>query len=103
MKEKLKAKARAVAQNPAARNALCSMKPEKSLWGFLGVAVFLILPEIVAFIWGGEIAAYAKAQLPHAASSVERQYYDLLVMLFGEGGSWVNLAIGIALLVWLFF
>lgn len=80
-----------------------SMKPAKTVWGFFGIVLFFIVPEIIAFIWGSDITVYAKEELLIAASAVERQYYELLVMLFEEGGSWVNLAIGFALLVWLFF
>ncbi len=103
MKHKIKAKAKKIAQNPATRKALASMKPEKSVWGFVGIVLFLIVPEIIAFIWGSDITAYAKEAQPLAASFAERQYYEMLIMLFEDGGSWLNLAIGGALLVWFFF
>ena len=103
MKHTIKAKAQQLIHNPAARKAFLSMKPEKSLWGFFGIVLFFIAPEIIAFVWGNEITAYAKTQLPAAASFAERQYYELLVMLFEEGGSWFNLAVGAALLIWFFF
>lgn len=103
MKQRIKNKAQQLAQNPATKKALLSMKPEKTLWGFLGILLFFIVPEIVAFIWGSDITRYAKEELLIATSILDRQYYNLLVMLFEDGGSWVNLAIGAALLVWLFF
>lgn len=103
MKHKIKAKAQQIIQSPTTQKALVAMKPEKSLWGFLGIVLFLIVPEIVAFVWGIEIASYAKAQKIYADSFIEQQYYDLLIMLFEEGGSWLNLAIGAAFLVWFFF
>lgn len=103
MKHKLKTKAQQIAQHPSTQKALTAMKPEKSVWGFLGIVLFFIAPEIIAFIWGAPITAFAKAQLLTSPSLFEKQYYDLLVMLFEDGGSWVNLAIGVALLVWLFF
>lgn len=103
MKHKLQAKARQIAQSPTTKKALIAMKPEKSVWGFLGIVLFLIVPEIIAFIYGIEITAYAKEGLLHAPSTVEKYYFDLLVMLFEEGGSWFNLAIGGALLIWFFF
>lgn len=99
----MKHKIRQIAQNPATKKALVSLKPEKSLWGFFGVILFFIVPEIIAFIWGAEITAYAKEILLHASSSLERFYCDLLVMLFEDGESWFNLALGTALLIWLFF
>lgn len=100
---KLKAKVHKIAGHPATKKALMSLKPEKSVWGFLGIVLFLIVPEIIAFIWGIEITAFAKAQLLLSPSLLEKQYYDVLVMLFEEGGSWLNLAIGAALLIWFFF
>lgn len=103
MREKIKAKAKAIAQNPQAQQALSSMKPEKNFWGISGVILFFILPEIVAFIWGADITAYAKNELLTQHSFIETEYYELLAMLFEEGMSYFNLAIGIALLVWLFF
>ena len=55
MKHKIKAKAQQLAQNPKTKKALLSMKPEKSLWGFVGIVLFFIAPEIIAFIWGDPI------------------------------------------------
>ncbi|MDA3947283.1 MAG: hypothetical protein PF439_11460 [Helicobacteraceae bacterium] len=103
MKQKIKTKAIQIVQNPAAKKALKSIKPAKTLWGFFGVVLFFIAPEIIGFIWGADITGYAQTELLTATSAIERQYYDLLVMLFNEGGSWVNLTIGMALLLWLFF
>lgn len=103
MNQKITSKAIEIAQSPKTKQALMSMKPERTVWSFLGVIVFLIVPEIVAFIWGGDITAYAKEAVPTATSAVEQKYYELLIMLFEEGGSWINLGIGAALLVWLFF
>lgn len=100
---KLKAKIRKIAQHPATKKTLTSLKPEKSVWGFLGIVLFLIVPEIIAFIWGTEITAFAKAQTLLTSSFFEKRYYDVLLMLFEEGGSWLNLAIGAALLIWFFF
>ncbi|MGE4418625.1 MAG: hypothetical protein AB7D38_02180 [Sulfurimonas sp.] len=103
MKEKVKAKAQAIAQNPNTKKALQSMKPEKNFWGIGGVVLFFIVPEIVAYMWGADITVYAKNELLSAPDFLEEKYYELLVMLFEEGMSYLNLAIGIAFLVWLFF
>lgn len=103
MKKRLQEKAKRIAQNPATKKALLSLKPQKSVWGFLGVIVFFILPEIIAYFYASEITAYASKALLHA-NSVEMEYcYKLLVMLFEDGVSWLNLIIGFALLIWLFF
>ncbi len=103
MKDKIKAKAKEMAQNPNTKKALSSMKPEKNFWGIGGVILFFIVPEFIAYIWGADITAYAKNELLSASGFLEQNYYELLVMLFEEGISYLNLAVGIALLVWLFF
>lgn len=103
MKHKIKTKAQQLATHPTTKKALIALKPERSIWGFLGIVMFLIVPEIVAFIWGAPITAFAKAQLLLNPALLEKQYYDLLLILFENGGSWLNLAIAGALLIWLFF
>jgi len=103
MRHKIKAKAQAIAQNPNTKKALQSMKPEKNFWGIGGVILFFIIPEIVSYMWGADITVYAKNELLSAPDFLEEKYYELLVMLFEEGISYLNLAIGIAFLVWLFF
>lgn len=103
MKHKLQAKARQIAQSPNTKKALSAMKPEKSVWGFLGIVLFLIVPEIIAFVYGVEITVYAKNALESSPIWFEKYYFDFLIMLFEEGGSWFNLAIGAALLIWFFF
>lgn len=102
MKEKIKEKAQIIKNDPKVQKAVKSMKPDKTIWGFLGVVLFFIAPEIVAFIWGAEITSYAKDALITASVDTE-YYYKALIMLFEDGGSWINLAIGFALLIWLFF
>ncbi len=103
MKDKIKAKAKEMAQNPNTQKALQSMKPEKNFWGISGVILFFIVPEFIAYVWGVDITEFAKNQLLEPQNFFSTQYYELLVMLFEEGMSYLNLAIGIALLVWLFF
>lgn len=103
MRKKLHAKAKAIANDPRLRNSVTQMKPKKTVWEFLGVVLFFIVPEIVAFIWGAQITHYAHAQMLNTSSPLLTTWYEALVMLFEDGGSWVNLGIGIALLVWFFF
>lgn len=103
MKTKLHTAVTRAKNNPVLRKTAQQMKPEKTIWGFLGVVLFFIVPEIVAFIWGADITAYAHAQMLHAPSEPLATWYEALIMLFEDGGSWVNLAIGFAFLGWLFF
>lgn len=103
MKDKIKEKAQAIAKNPNTKKAFESMKPEKNLWGIGGVILFFIIPEFIAYIWGADITEFAKNQLLEPQNFFSTHYYELLVMLFEDGMSFLNLAIGIALLLWLFF
>jgi hypothetical protein len=101
MKQKIE-KIKAVASSEQTKQAVAAMKPEKNIWGILGVVLFFIVPEIIGFIYGEQITAYANASLQADPGALE-YYYEALLFLFEGGGSWINLAIGVALLVWLFF
>ena len=99
MKEKLKK----IATHPLTKKALLDMKPEKSLWGILGIIVFFIAPEIVAYFWAAEIVQYAQNGLATHPAMLEKLNYEMLIKLFDDGVSWFNLGFGVVLLVWLFF
>jgi hypothetical protein len=103
LREKIKTKTREILKNQNTKKALSSMKPEKNLWGIGGVILFFIVPEIIAYIWGVDIVGYAQNELLQPQNFLEEKYFELLLMLFEEGVSYLNLVIGIALLVWLFF
>jgi len=103
MRNKIKAKAIEIAKNPHTQKALLSMKPQKNIWGISGVVFFFIMPEIIAYIWGADITEFAKNELLMPHGFLEIKYYEMLVMLFEEGMSYLNLTVGVALLVWLFF
>jgi len=103
MKDEIKAKAMQMAKHPATKQMLSSLKSAKTLWGALGVILFFILPEIIAFIWGTDITHFAHMQMELSHTGLEQTLNEMLVMLFQNGGSWLNLGIGLALLVWLFF
>jgi hypothetical protein len=82
---------------------LKNMKPQKSIWGFLGVLLFFIAPEIIAFIYGSDITSFCESKLNDKTIPYSEYYlYENLEMLLGEG-SYLNLAIGVIFLIWLFF
>ena len=101
MKQRIKDAAERAAQNPVLRKSAQSLKPDRSIWGILGILFFFIFPEIVAFIRGAEITEWAHAQTITGPTEMGRRMYWLLEKLFEDGGSWVNLGIGLALLGWL--
>ncbi len=103
MKRRIKQAARRAAANPVLRQSARSLKPTPNLWGVLGTVLFFILPEIIGFWRGKEIAAWAHAQMLQEPDAMGRQVYWLLEKLFEEGGSWINLGIGVTLLGWIFY
>jgi hypothetical protein len=103
VKKRIKAAAERAAKNPALRKSAQSIKPSKSIWGVLGVILFFFVPEIIGFIWGEEITTWAHAQTLSEPTETGRRLYWVLEKLFEDGGSWINLSIGVLLLVWLFW
>ena len=103
MKQKIQNKLKTIAQHPKTQETLRSMKPQKTIWGFLGVIAFFILPEIITYFYGQDITKYAQAQLLHVNDWSTQNLYKALIMSFGDGVSYLNLFIGFALLIWLFF
>lgn len=101
MKNKLESVARKVATSQALKQSLSTLKPDLSIGGVLGVLFFFIIPEIVGFIWGVNIAAWAHAQVFTEPSAIGRSVYWMLEKIFKNGGSWINLTVGILLLGWL--
>ena len=78
------------------------LKPTKSFWGIFSVIMIFITPEIVAFVWGTDIKSFTDAKVATPLPLEEEYAYKLLGELLGEG-SWLNLIIGIAILIWAFF
>lgn len=99
MKEKLQK----IARHPLTQKTLMDMKPQKTLWGILGVVLFFIAPEIVAYFYATDIVHFAQNGLVMNPSTLERYNYEILIKLFEDGVSWFNLGFGVVLLVWLFF
>ena len=103
MKKRIRSAADRVAKNPVLQKSVQSLKPDRSVWGVLGVVFFFFVPEIVGFIWGEEITGWAHAQTLSEPTEIGRKVYWVLEKLFEDGGSWINLSIGVLLLVWLFW
>jgi hypothetical protein len=101
VKKRLRKAAQRAARNPVLRQNARSMKPTPTLWGIAGVLLFFILPEIIAFWRGHEIALWAHAHYLEEPDRILRLNYWLLEKIFEEGGSWLNLGIGVALLAWI--
>jgi len=101
MKERLKNTVRRTTQNPIFRKSTESLKPKRTIWGILSVVCFFILPEIIAFVWGKEITAWAHERTLIEPEEMGRKLYWIIEKIFENGGSFINLGIGIVLLLWL--
>jgi len=99
----LKEKLQKIVRHPATQKALSDMKPKKTLWGILGVVLFFIAPEIIAYFYANDIVHFAQNGLSLHPSTIESYNYELLIYLFEDGVSWFNFSFGIILLIWLFF
>ena len=88
--------------SPKVKEIFQRLKPQKSIWGFLSIVLLFIAPEIAAFIYGDDITKWCEAKLDLNPPYMESYLYENIIDLMGEG-SWFNLAIGFAFLIWLFF
>jgi hypothetical protein len=103
MKERIRSAVKRAAENPVLKKSAQSLKPEATVWGALGVILFFIVPEVVGFVWGEEITAWAHRMSITQPDETERKLYWVLEKLFEDGGSWINMGIGFLLLFWLFW
>lgn len=102
MRKKLLEKVEKVKSHPAAKESLSKIKPKKTFWSLLGVALFFIVPEVVALIWGTDIKAWTQSHLAEPLTLDQEYRYKAIEMLFTEP-SYLNLILGIVLFVWAFY
>jgi hypothetical protein len=103
MRERFKYAVRRTVQNPVLRKSAETLKPDRTLWGIAGVFFFFIFPEIVGFLWGEDLTAWAHKKMLIEATEAGRKMYWLIEKIFEDGGSYINLGIGLLLLLWLFW
>ena len=88
--------------HPVTQKTMEQLKPKKTFWSLISVALFFIVPEVVALIWGTDIKAYTQSHLSQPLPLEDRYRYKAIEMLFTDP-SYFNLLFGIGLLVWAFF
>lgn len=89
--------------NPVLIQSARSLKPTPNLWGVVSILLFFIIPEMIGFYRGKEIAQWAHSMALQTPEAIGRSFYWLLEKFFEDGGSWINLIIGIVLLFWLVY
>ena len=98
MRAKISQKASQISKNPVFREMIKSIKPSRSIWGFLGIFLFFILPELIGFYRGKEIASWAHRAGIEEPREIGRATYWLLEKFFEDGGSYFNITLGLLLL-----
>ena len=89
--------------DPKLKKAVDSIRPKRTLWGLLGIILFFFVPELVTYIWQPELVSWAHAQSITEPLAMQRMLYAQLEKMFADGVSWVNIGIGTALLVWVWW
>ena len=102
MKKKIKAVREKLEQDPKFQEATKSIKPKKTVWGILGVVFFFFVPELVTYIWQDELISWAHLHSITEPLAMQRWLYSELEDMFASGVSWLNLALGSLLLLWVF-
>ena len=100
MKEKIKKIQKRIDSDPKLKEAVEKIKPKKSIWGILGIVVFFFLPELVTYIWQDELISWAHLHSVTEPLDMQRWLYTQLEEMFASGVSWVNIGLGVLLLVW---
>jgi len=100
MKEKIKKIQKRIDSDPKLKEAVSKIKPKKNIWGILGIVLFFFVPELVTYIWQDELIAWAHLHSLTEPLELQRWTYKQLETMFISGVSWVNITLGIVLLIW---
>jgi len=100
MKEKLKKIQTKIDNDPKLKEAVERIKPQKNIWGILGIVVFFFVPELITYIWQDELIAWAHLHSLTEPLEMQRLLYGQLEKMFISGVSYVNISIGTLLLFW---
>ncbi|SFV60724.1 hypothetical protein MNB_SV-3-1024 [hydrothermal vent metagenome] len=100
MKEKLKKIQTKIDNDPKLKEAVERIKPQKNIWGILGIVIFFFVPELITYIWQNELISWAHLHSLTEPLQMQRWLYGQLEKMFISGVSYVNIVIGILLLFW---
>jgi len=100
MKEKLKKIQTKIDNDPKLKEAVERIKPQKNIWGILGIMIFFFVPELITYIWQDELISWAHTHALSETISTQRWLYKQLEEMFISGVSYVNIIIGALLLFW---
>jgi len=101
MKQKLNKIYKKMQNDDKLKKVADSIRPQRTIWGIIGTVVFFFIPEIVVYIWQSELVNWAHSRSITEPIALSRMLYVQLEEMFASGVSWVNIGIGIVLLVWM--
>ena len=100
MKEKFKKIQTKIDNDPKLKEAVERIKPQKNIWGILGIVAFFFLPELITYIWQDELIDWAHLHSITEPLEMQRWLYKQLEEMFRSGVSYVNITLGTLLLIW---
>ncbi len=99
----MKDKLNRIRNNPKFKQEIDKLKPKRNIWGLLGVILFFFLPELLNILYYKEINIWI---YNYALNAPNQQMADLLIWLgkksFDGELSYINIALGVIFLIWLF-
>jgi hypothetical protein len=102
MRAKIEQIQEVLAKDEKFQQSLQSIKPKKTIWGFLGVVLFFFVPEIVGIFWGDEIVSYTHSMAITAPSTIGRWLYEMIENSYKGGISCLNITLGFLFLYWMY-
>ncbi len=100
MKARIEAVKHRIENDPKMQEAIGRIKPKRTFWGIAGIVLFFFVPEFVTYIWQPELVAWAHLHSITEPLALQRTLYTQLEKMFADGVSWLNIGIGVLLLVW---
>jgi hypothetical protein len=102
MRAKIEQIQETLAKDERFQQSLQSLKPQKTIWGFLGVVLFFFVPEIVGIFWGDEIVSYVHSMAITEPSAIIRWLYEMIENSYKDGISYLNITLGFLFLYWMY-
>jgi len=103
MRGKLRKLNKRIESDPRLKKAVDSIKPKRTFWGVMGIVVFFFFPELITYVWQPELISWAHQHTITEPLAIQRIFYAKLEKMFVDGISWFNIAMGVALLVWVWY
>jgi len=103
MRKKLKNIQNNLKNNPKFQEKLQEIKPQKTIWGFLGIILFFFVPEIINVLYYQELNNWVvnSAYLYYPPEIADKIIWLVRKTFDGEI-SFVNIGLGFGFLWWLY-